>query len=84
MSIHNDPRRFSSDADECADWERDLRLEYRREEYEDKHPYDDCYSFSCDYQGKDGSCNCDDKCIHQTGKWRDVCEMWEESEDEEE
>jgi len=32
---------------------------------------------SCDYQGEDGSCHCDDHCVHQTGKWRDFCGAWE-------
>lgn len=36
----------------------------------------------CDYCGEDGSCNCDGNCIHQTGRWRDMCSQWKEEEDE--
>jgi hypothetical protein len=45
-----------------------------QEEYEDT---------KCDYQGEDGSCHCEEHCVYQTGKWRDFCGAWEESEDEE-
>jgi len=41
MSIHADPRRNSLDDEEYKEWQRDLRLEYTREEYEEKHPYED-------------------------------------------
>lgn len=84
MSIHNDPRQYSPNPEERADFKRDLRYEYRREEYENRHPYEECEDTHCDYQGEDGSCNCDDHCIHQTGKWRETCGVWEESEDEDE
>lgn len=84
MSIHNDPRRHSLDEEEYKEWQRDLRLEYAREEYEQKHPYEFEEVATCEYMGDDGSCNCDDNCVHQRGKWRDVCEVWRESEDEEE
>lgn len=80
MSIHNDPRRHSLDEQEYAEWQRDLRLEYAREEYEMKHPYED-ESITCDYQTEDGSCMCDGNCVHQRGKWRDVCGVWRESEE---
>lgn len=50
-----------------------------------KHPYeDDTSNITCDYQGEDGSCNCDEHCEHQLGKWRDVCGIWKEREDEDE
>jgi len=41
MSIHADPRRHSLDEEEYREWQRDLRLEYAREIYEEKHPYED-------------------------------------------
>ena len=41
MSIHADPRRNSLDEEEYREWQRDLRLEYAREIYEEKHPYED-------------------------------------------
>ena len=82
MSIHADPRQFSADPEERADWEHDLRVEYRRETYEQKHPYEDSGT-KCNYQGEDGSCMCDGHCAHQRGKWRDVCEIWEEEEEDE-
>ena len=77
MSIHSDPRQNSMDPEERADWERDLNYEYRREIYEQKHPYE-FENTECNYQGEDGSCMCDDHCVHQLGKWRDVCGVWEE------
>lgn len=73
MSIHNDPRRFSTD-DEYREWQNDLRMEYARETYEEKHPYDDDTSnITCAYWSEDGSCNCDDHCKYQKGKWKDIC-----------
>lgn len=81
MSIHADPRRHSLDEEEYKEWQRDLRLEYAREEYEEKHQYDE-ENITCDYQGEDGSCNCDDHCEYQRGKWKDVCGVWRESEEE--
>ena len=45
-----------------------------REEYE----YYESFSAGepCSYCGEDGSCNCDGNCIHQTGKWKDMCALW--------
>ena len=82
MSIHADPRQYSADPEERADWERDLRFEYRREEYEERHQDEIDTPDSCDYQGEDGTCNCDGHCVYQTGKWKDTCSLWEESEEE--
>lgn len=81
MSIHADPRQFSADPEERKDWERDLQFEYRRETYEQTHGDDNCLEISCDYQGEDGSCNCDGHCEHQTGKWKDICALWHEDEE---
>lgn len=83
MSIHADPRRHSLDEEEYREWQRDLMLEYEREVYEEKHPYeDDTSNITCDYQGEDGSCNCDDHCKYQVGKWKDACSLWKEREEE--
>ena len=83
MSIHADPRRNSLDEEEYREWQRDLRLEYAREEYEERHPYeDDTSNITCDYQSEDGSCNCDENCKYQVGKWKDACSLWKESEEE--
>lgn len=38
MSIHADPRQYSADPEEREEWQRDLRSEYARETYEEKHP----------------------------------------------
>ena len=84
MSIHADPRQYSADPEERADWERDLRFEYRREEYEQKHGDDEIIIRTCKYQDDAGSCNCDGHCLHQTGKWKDTCSIWEESKESEE
>ena len=78
MSIHADPRRHSLDEEEYKEWQRDLRLEYAREEYEERYPYEE--SGDCNYQGEDGSCNYDGNCTHQRGKWRDICGTWKERE----
>lgn len=83
MSIHADPRQYSADPEEREEWERDLRLEYAREEYEERHPYEIDPPDDCEYQGEDGSCYCDDNCKYQRGKWKDTCSLWKESEDEE-
>lgn len=83
MSIHNDPRQHSENPEDREDFERDLRYEYRREEYENRHPYEHEDSH-CGYQGEDGSCNYDGHCVHQMGKWRDSCGVWKEREDEDE
>ena len=83
MSIHSDPRRNSLDEEEYREWQRDLKSEYAREEYEERHPYDAYEDFQnpvCDYMGEDGSCDCDDHCIHQRGKWKDMCALWKEKE----
>jgi len=77
MSIHADPRQNDPDPEVRADWQRDLRLEYAREEYEMKYPYEDNTETECLYQSKDGGCTCDGSCIHQIGKWKDTCSLWE-------
>ena len=82
MSVHSDYR-GNLTPDERAEYERDLRAAYARETYEQKHGYE-FESATCDYMGEDGSCNCDDNCVHQRGKWRDVCGVYKESEGEEE
>ena len=84
MSIHSDPRRNSLDEEEYREWQRDLKSEYAREEYEERHPYDayeDSENLVCDYVGEDGSCNYDYDCIHQRGKWKDMCALWKEKEE---
>ena len=79
MSIHNDPRRHSLDEEEYREWQNDLRMEYAQEIYEVQHPYDAYEDFKnpdCDCIGEDGSCYYDYDCIHQRGKWKDMCALW--------
>ena len=73
MSIHNDPRRNSRDKAEYAEWQNELRMEYRRESLPDDIAADD---FKCGYMNDDGSCDCDRHCQHQKGKWKDMCALW--------
>ena len=80
MSVHSDYR-GNLTPEERAEFERDLRAAYAREEYEQKHPYE-LENTECNYQGEDGSCMCDDHCVHQLGKWRDVCGVYKESDTE--
>ena len=80
MSIHNDPRRFSTDEDERREWENDLRMEYAPEEYERTHPYeceeeqtatkeDDYDCMSCAHDGDSNICwECEDGSKYR--KWR--------------
>lgn len=82
MSVHSDYRSNNPSREERAEYERDLRAAYARETYEEKHPYEDDTAVTCDYMGDDGSCNCDDHCVHQRGKWKDVCGVWKEREEE--
>jgi len=79
MSIHNDPRRYSTDEEEVRAWENDMRMEYAKQEYYDSLAYEE--DFECDYVGEDGSCNYDGHCVNQTGKWKDTCALWKEKED---
>lgn len=37
MSIHTDERQFGTD-EERAEWQQELKSEYRREQWEDEHP----------------------------------------------
>ena len=82
MSVHSDYRGELT-PDEREEYERDLRFAYAREEYEQRHPYEDDVPDDCEYQGEDGTCYCDDHCIYQRGKWKDTCGIWKESEEEE-
>ena len=83
MSVHSDYRGELT-PDERTEYERDLKTAYRRETYEQNHPYEeDTENVTCDYMDSDGSCNCDDNCKHQRGKWKDTCALWKESEEEE-
>jgi len=35
MSIHSDPRRYSTDEEEVRAWENDMRMEYAKQEYDE-------------------------------------------------
>ena len=43
MSILNDYRRYSDNEEEREEWEREVKREYAREEYENRH-LDELYS----------------------------------------